>query len=143
MANIEELTQDDIDKLEKALERAKKDAQKFREERDEYKVAAEAGEVNEKFKQAALTAEAKLRLGAAGIKDPERVLKYLSFDGVEWGEDGNLAGLDEKIETVKSDFPELWGAKRRVESIDAAANNPVKIEKSTTEAAVDKALGRK
>lgn len=139
MANIEDLTQDDIDKMEKALDRYKKENQKFREERDDYKAQAEAGEVNEKFKNAALTAEAKLRLSSLGIKDPDRILKYVAFDGVEWGEDGKLAGLDEKIDTVKNDFPELFDVKRRVGGqVDAAADNPVHAQKSVTEMQVDR-----
>lgn len=146
---LDELTQESLDafiaekeKMNEALERYKKENKKFREERDEYKAAAEAGEVNEKFKSAALTAEAKLRLSSEGIKDPDRILKYLSFDGVEFGEDGKLSGLDEKINTVKSDFPELFDNKRRVGGkIDAAASSPVKPENDPLKTAVDRALG--
>jgi hypothetical protein len=143
MPKIEDMTQDEIDKMEAALERYKKENQKFRTERDEYKAAAESGEVNEKFKKSALTAEAKLRLSTLGIKDPERILKYLSFDDVDFDEKGNLPALDEKINVVKSDFPELFDAKRRVGGrVDAAADNSVKPDKSVTEMQVDAFLGR-
>jgi hypothetical protein len=143
---LDELTQETLDtlvaekdKMTEALERYKKENKKFREERDDYKAQAEAGEVNEKFKKSALTAEAKLRLANNGIKDPDRILKYLSFDGVEFAEDGTLTGLDDKIEAVKTDFPELFDAKRRVGGrVDAAADNPVNTAKSTTEMQVDK-----
>jgi hypothetical protein len=143
MASIEELTQEDIDKMESALERYKKENKKFREERDEYKAAAEAGEVNEKFKLSAITAEAKLRLSSNGIKDPDRVLKYLNFDGVEFDEKGSLTGLDEKIDAVKTDFPELFDAKRRVAGkVDAAADNPANMKKSASQIQAEMLLGR-
>lgn len=147
---LEELTQETLDsliaekdKMTDALDRYKKENEKFRVQRDEYKAAAESGEANEKFKSAALTAEAKLRLANNGIKDPDRILKYLSFDGVDFGEDGTIAGLDEKIETVKGDFPELFDSKRRVGGrVDAAANNPVRVEKSVTDMQLDKLFGK-
>lgn len=147
---LEELTQETLDsliaekdKMTDALDRYKKENEKFRVQRDEYKAAAEGGEANEKFKSAALTAEAKLRLANNGIKDPDRILKYLSFDGVDFGEDGTIAGLDEKIETVKGDFPELFDSKRRVGGrVDAAANNPVRVEKSVTDMQLDKLFGK-
>lgn len=134
MANIEDLTQDDIDKMESALDRYKKENQKFRTERDEYKAAAEAGEANEKFKSAAITAEAKLQLQASGIKDPDRILKYLALDSVGFDEEGKLTGLDTSIETVKNDFPELFDAKRRVGGkVDAAASSPTALKKSASQ----------
>ena len=133
MPKIEDLTQEDIDKMEGALERYKKENQKFRTERDEYKALAEAGEVNEKFKTAALHAEAKLKLSSLGIKEPDRIVKYLSFDGVDLNDDG-IVGLDKSIETVKTDFPELFDAKRRVGGkIDAAADTSVNVAKSASE----------
>lgn len=133
MAKIEDLTQEDIDKMEGALERYKKENQKFRTERDEYKAAAEAGEVNEKFRTAALHAEAKLKLTSLGVKDPDRIVKYLSFEGVDLDEKG-IVGLDKSIETVKTDFPELFDAKRRVGGrVDAAADNPAHVAKSASQ----------
>lgn len=143
MPSIDELTQEDIDKMEAALERYKKENQKFRTERDEYKAQAEAGEVNEKFKARALQAEAKLRLNAQGVKDPDRIVKYLKFDGVDFDEADGFKGLDESIETVKTDFPELFDAKRRVGGkVDAAATGDVRTEKSVTDMQVDSLFKR-
>lgn len=151
MPKIEEMTQADVDalaesvsKLEGAVDRYKKENQKFREERDNYKAQAEAGEVNEGFKTRALQAEAKLRLNANGVKDPDRIIKYLKFDTVEFDEKEGFKGLDESIETVRTDFPELFDAKRRVGGkIDAAATGDVKTEKSVTDMQVDKLFSRR
>lgn len=138
MTAIEELTQDDIDRMESAIERYKKENQKFRTERDEFKAQAEAGEVNEKFVKRTLEAEAKLKLSSLGIKEPDRVVKYLKLDGVAFDDDGGIKGLDESIEIVKTDFPELFDTKRRVGGkVDAAATGDVKTEKSVTDMQVD------
>lgn len=134
MAKIEDLTQEDVDKMEGALDRYKKENQRFRTERDEYKAAAEAGEVNERFKSKALQAEAKVKLNALGIKDPDRIVKYLSWDGVDFDDKDGIVGLDKSIETVKTDFPELFDTKRRVGGrIDAAADNPANMPKSVSQ----------
>lgn len=134
MAKIEDLTQEDVDKMEGALDRYKKENQRFRTERDEYKAAAEAGEVNERFKSKALQAEAKVKLNALGIKDPDRIVKYLSWDGVDFDDKDGIVGLYKSIETVKTDFPELFDTKRRVGGrIDAAADNPANMPKSVSQ----------
>lgn len=144
MPKLEEMTQDDVDNMQKALDDFKKENQKFREQRDEWKTKAENSEVNTTLKERVLKAEAKLRLADSGIKDPDRIIKYLKFDGVDFDEEGNLTGLDDSIETVKGDFPELFDPKRRVGGrVDAAADSPVKTEKSITELQVDRLFSKK
>lgn len=141
MAKIEEMNQDDIDRMEAALDRAKKDAQKFREQRDEFKTQAEAGEASEKFKKRALTAEAKLKLTALGVKDTDRLVKYVDFSNVAIDDDDNITGLDEQIENLKADFSEVFDHKRRVGGrVDAAANNPAQTSVSPTDVQLDRLL---
>lgn len=143
MPKIEEMTQEDVDRMQEALDNFKKENQKFREQRDEYKAALDNNEVNAEFRERALRAEAKLKLGANGVKDPDRIIKYLKFDNVVFDEQGNLAGLDESIETVRQDFPELFDPKRRVGGkADAAANTAVKVEKSASQLQAERVLGR-
>lgn len=147
MAKIEDLTQENIDRMEKALDDYKAENKKFREQRDEYKAAAESSAdndgINQKFKTRTLQAEAKLRLSALGIKEPDRIVKYLDFEGVDFDDQDNLKGLDERIDVVKADFPELFDVKRRVGGrADAAANTATKVEKSASQLQADRALGR-
>jgi hypothetical protein len=144
MPKLEEMTQEDVDRMQSALDDFKKENQKFREQRDEFKKAAEGNEVNAKLKERALRAEAKLKVSELGVKDPERIVKYLKLDTVDFDEEDNVTGLDDSIESVKADFPELFDAKRRVGGkIDAAAANPVKAQKSVTEAQVDRLFSKK
>jgi hypothetical protein len=138
MANIEEMTQEDIDRMEQALERYKTENQKFRTQRDEYKAAAESGEANEKFKTRAMQAEAKLRLAALGVKETDRFAKYIDFSKVSIDDEDTITGLDEQIDGLKKDFSEVFDPKRRVGGqADAAANNPASTPKSTTDVQLD------
>lgn len=147
---LDELTQEQLDTLlsekdtmQKALDRYKDENKKFREQRDEYKTAAEGNEANKKLRDRALKAEAKLKVAGLGVKDPDRIVKYLSLDGLEFEEDGSVKGLDDAINGVKGDFPELFDPKRRVGGqVDAAADNPVRVEKSATDMQLEKLFRR-
>lgn len=143
MANIEDLTQDDIDKMESALDRYKKENEKFRTQRDEYKAQADAGEASEKLRTRALTAEAKLRIAALGVKDTERFAKYIDFSKVQIDDEDNITGLDEQIDGLKGDFAEVFDPKRRVGGrVDAAADTPPATPKTVTEMQVANLFGR-
>lgn len=143
MANIEDLTQDDIDKMEKALDRYKKENQKFRTERDELQEQLETSETSVKFKDRAIKAEAKLAFANEGIKDSDRFLKYLDLSKISVDDEDKLVGLDDEVNRIKGDFPELFEAKRRVGGrVDAAANSPATVKKSTTEMQVDSLFKR-
>lgn len=143
MANLEDMTQDDIDRMEKALDRYKKENERFRTERDEFKAAAEGNEANAAFRERAVKAEAKLRLASAGVKDADRLAKYLDLSKVEFDEEGNIKGLDEQIEGLKGDFAEVFDPKRRVGGLaDAGPRNAVETgPKSVTEMQVAKLFG--
>lgn len=150
MAKIEDLKQEDLDameqsisKLEGAVDRYKKENQKFREERDEFKAQADAGEANSKLRDRALAAEAKLKLAALGVKDVDRLVKYIDYSKVSIDEQDQITGLDEQIEGLKNDFTEVFDPKRRVGGkIDAAADNPPQTPKSVTEMQVSKLFGK-
>lgn len=148
MPNIEEMTQEDVDKMQSALDDFKKENKKFREQRDEFKTQLDAKDGEEKdytkFKERAIKAEAKLAFAGLGVKDADRFIKYLDFEKVSLDDEDNLVGLDDEVGRIKGDFPELFDAKRRVGGrVDAAANNPAHVEKSVTEMQVDRLLGRR
>lgn len=143
MANIEDLTQEDINKMEAALDRYKTENQKFRTQRDEYKAQAEAGEASERFRNKALAAEAKLKLAALGVKDTDRLVKYVDFSKVQIDDEDTITGLDEQIESLKGDFAEVFDHKRRVGGkADAAADTPPTAKMTTTEMQVARLFGK-
>lgn len=139
MANLEDISQDDLDRMEKALDRYKKENEKFRTERDEFKAKAENNEANTALRDRALRAEAKAKLTEQGVKDVDRFVKRLDFNSVGLDEEGNLTGLDEQIDTFKNDFPEVFDPKQRVAGrIDAGERAPANAgPKSTTEMQLD------
>lgn len=139
MANLEDMTQEDIDKMEKALDRYKKENEQFRTQRDEYKSAAENNEANAKLRDRLLAAEAKSRLAATGVKDADRFSKYIDFSKVSIDENDQFVGLDDQIDNIKGDFQEVFDPKRRVGGqADAGNKNPVDVQtKTVTEMQLD------
>lgn len=125
-----------------AYYKAMDDAKETRDENKRLREQADEGggmeeEVN-KWKSRALKAEAKSTLEGQGIKNAERILKYLNLEGVDFDETGNLKGLDDKVNEVKADFPELFDAKKRAgrSSADIHADNPADKKVSGSEAQV-------
>jgi len=138
----------DPEGLLKAYNKAKEDLVNLRadmkaleKERDELKELNESlspDQIN-KYRERAIRSEIKADLEAQGIKNAERILKYVNLEGVDYDEEGNLNGVDDKLSVIKEDFPELFDTKRRAgrESADIHADNPTKVQKSTTESQVD------
>lgn len=124
-----------------AYYKAMDDAKDTREENKSLKAELEgkSDEAVAKWRERALKAEARATLESQGIKNPDRILKYLSLDGVDFDDEGNLTGLDDKVNEVKNDFPELFDVKKRAgrNSADIHENKPSTPEKSLTESQVD------
>jgi hypothetical protein len=144
----EEVTIEDPAALLKAHEKAKQDLVDLRvelktlqKEHDELKTQSEAlsPENLEKFKMKAIKAEIKAQLESEGIKNADRILKYMDFEGVDYDEEEKIVGVDDKLDVIKGDFPELFDPRKRAgrESVDIHANAPARAEKSTTESQVD------
>lgn len=110
--------EEQMEKMQKALDRYKKENEKFRLERDDWKSKYESGvsedETISALRAQVTKAEAKLRLQKEGIKDVDRVVGRMDFSNVGFDDDGNINGLDEQVESLKTDIPELFDHKRRV-----------------------------
>jgi hypothetical protein len=124
----------------KAYYKAMDDAKETREENKTLRTQVESTsdeEVN-KWKSRAVKAEAKVNLEGQGIKGADRILKYLNLDGVDFDDDGNLTGLDDKVTEVKKDFPELFDPKIRAgrQSVDIHTGKPTKTPMTGTQAQV-------
>lgn len=143
MAKYEELTQEDIDRMEAALDKYKKENEKFRTQRDEFKSMAENNETNAKLRERLLQTEAKARLAATGAKDAERFAKYIDFSKVGVDGEDNIIGLDDQIDAIKGDFSEVFDPKKRVGGLaNSGDKNPADIKtRSTTEIQLDAIFG--
>lgn len=109
------------------------------EERNTLKAAVE--ENNLPFKDKAIEAETKLALKGLGLDDPDRLMRYIGKDGIDFDENGGLSGLNERIEQLKSDLPELFDVKRRVGGkADIFANDTAEPQKDPLREAVRAAI---
>lgn len=128
-----------------ALERYKKEAKDNREAKEalEKRVTElESDDSLTKMQARIVSTEAKNRLLAEGVKDPDRILKYLKSENVKVTDDG-LEGLDDVLTEVKKDFPELFDPKRRVGGGADGANKELPPQpKSATERQAEILLGR-
>ena len=131
-----------------AYEKAKKDLVELREERaalqkefDEYKEENSPDTVG-KWRNRSISRDVKMRLESEGIKDADRVLKYLDLEGLDYDDKDQLVGFDDRLTEVKKDFPELFDVKRRAgrSSADIHADNPADLKEDPFRAQVRAAL---
>lgn len=136
-----------------ALERAKADAKKYREEAEALKgqVDTLTGRVSEleendaskEWKDKYKALEVKQALSAKGVKDADRVLKFMDLSSVDYDDEGKLAGFDDAVNKVKADLPELFDPKKRVGgAADLFEKGEVKEKLSGTELQVRKLMHR-
>jgi chromosome segregation ATPase len=69
---------------------------------------------DDKYRVKALEAEVKLALQDGGLKNVDRLIKYIGIDGLDFTEEGTLSGLDDRLTELKTDLPELFDPKRVV-----------------------------
>ena len=115
----------------KEMEKAKNDLQELADSLSPENFA--------KMKERALKAEIKALLEADGIPNAEGVIKYLDLKDVDYDEDNNIVGVDEKLDALRNDLPLLFDKKARAgrSGADIHEKNPANTQKSTTEAQVD------
>lgn len=123
-----------------ALERAKADAKKYREELEALQAEHEPlKEELEGLRSTLKDSAIKRAIKDAGA-EPDRVMKFLKTEGITY-EDGDLSGFDEAFDTLKNDLPELFDAKRRVGGRVELETPDANVQKSVTEMQVDRLLG--
>ena len=142
--SVEDNVKDTPEVLLEKLRAANAEAKQYREAKEalEAKVGEyESDTTLQKYQERIVKTEAKSRLLQSGVKDPDRVLKYLKSEGVKVTDDG-LEGLDDVIKTVQTDFPELFDAKRRVAgAADAGAHEAPQVAKTASELQAERILG--
>lgn len=122
--------------------------------------AKQAGysEAEEKYKGMLHAVAGRVALMEAGVKPAKakRALKLIDFDDVEIDDDGELSGIEDAIEDLKEEWPELFVVEReededvapvktRVKSnhVNGADRKPkgIKKPKTATELAVERLTG--
>lgn len=101
---------------------------------DAAKAEAAKVEAEARYKPVAVRSAAKAAFLEAGLNDasPERIkrlLRMVDLDEVDVDTDGDVTGLDEQIDSVKDDYPELFRPadqpRKRTTRLDAANRQTV------------------
>jgi hypothetical protein len=127
-----------------ALERAKEDAKRFREQAEELTSSLEAKDQKiAEFNGKLLTEKIKQKLADEGIKDTSRIMKYLDVNALQLDETFDVVGFEEQIAQLKNDLPEVFDPKLRVGGqADTAIKTSVSTQYSASEMQAMKILGK-
>jgi hypothetical protein len=127
-----------------ALERAKAEAKKFREEKEKLEQELESKtQLVAGYSEKLLHEKVKTSIEATGVKDAARFIKMIDFNQISLTDTNEVSGLDTQLESLKQDFPEVFDAKLRVGGQgDTAAATSVNTKISATELQARKILGR-
>lgn len=127
-----------------ALDRAKSDAKKFREEKEQLEVDLNSKDQKiAEFSGRLMNEKINQKLSAEGLKEPARFLKYIDTTKLDFNDDLEITGLDEQLEQLKQDFPEIFDAKIRVGGqADTAIKATVSTQYSASQLQAAKILGK-
>lgn len=128
-----------------ALDRAKRDAKQFREEKEALEAELDKyRNENAKYSGKLLKEKVMQELSELKLANTDRLFKYLKLDQLSFDDELNLVGLDDQIKEIKKDFPELFDPKLLVAGkADSADSTPVERKGSTSERQAMAILGRK
>lgn len=142
--NNEEVVIEDPRAVLSALERAKSDAKRFREEKENLSREIETKEeVIAKYSNSLLREKIAKKISEEGIKDAERVLKFVNMSSLSLDDNFDLIGFEDQIEQLKNDLPEIFDAKLRVGGqADTAVQATVSTKYSATQLQAARILGR-
>lgn len=127
-----------------ALDRAKKDAKAFREEKEALEVKlAQFEQENAKFSGRLLREKVNQELGKLSGINPDRILKFIKFESLSFDDELNVLGLEDQINELKDSFPELFDPKLLVAGkADSASNTSVDTKLSASQLQAKLVLGR-
>lgn len=127
-----------------ALDRAKSDAKKFREEKEKLEIDLNSKDQKiAEFSGRLLHEKVMQKLSAEGLKDPKRFIKYIDTLKLEFDENLEVKGLDEQLEELKADLPEIFDAKLRVGGqADSSMKTSVSTQFTASQLQASKILGK-
>lgn len=127
-----------------ALERAKADAKKYREQAEqlESELSNKSNLVNQ-YSDKLLKERVVQKIAGEGIKNPDRILKYINFESLQLDENLGVIGFEDQLASLKEELPEVFDAKLRVGGqADTAIKASVSTQYSATEMQAMKILGK-
>ena len=143
-ATTEETTLNDPKAVLAALDRAKSDAKKFREEKE--KLEVDLNSTNQKiadFSGKLLHEKVLQKISDEGVKDPRRLLRFMDLTKFEFDDNFDVVGFESQFNQLKEDLPEIFDPKLRVGGqADTAVKASVSTRYSATELQAAKILGK-
>jgi hypothetical protein len=140
----EETTLNDPKAVLAALDRAKNDAKKFREEKE--KLEIDLNSSNQKiaeFSGKLLHEKVLQKISDEGVKDGRRLLKFMDLTKFEFDDNFDVVGFDTQFNQLKEDLPEIFDPKLRVGGqADSGVKASVSTRYSATELQAAKILGK-
>jgi hypothetical protein len=140
----EDTTLNDPKAVLAALDRAKNDAKKFREEKE--KLEVDLNSSNQKiaeFSGKLLHEKVLQKISEEGVKDGRRLLKFMDLTKFEFDENLNVVGFEDQFNQLKEDLPEIFDPKLRVGGqADTGVKASVSTRYSATELQAAKILGK-
>lgn len=127
-----------------ALERAKAEAKRFREEKEKLEADLEnTNQMAAKFSARLLEEKVKAKLESNGLKEPSRFLRFVDFNQLSLDDNNDVIGFEDQFASLKQDLPEIFDAKLRVGGqADTAAATVVNTRISATELQARQILGK-
>lgn len=140
----EDTTLNDPKAVLAALDRAKNDAKKFREEKE--KLEVDLNSSNQKiadFSGKLLHEKVLQKISEQGVKDGRRLLKFMDLTKFEFDDNFDVVGFDTQFNQLKEDLPEIFDPKLRVGGqADSGVKASVSTQYSATQLQAAKILGR-
>lgn len=142
--NQEQVTIEDPKAVLDALDRAKNDAKKFREEKEQLQIDLDSkDQAIAEYSGKLLREKIIQKMSAEGIKDPNRLMKYLNTTAMSFDSNFDVVGFSEQFSQLKEDLPEIFDAKLRVGGqADASMKTSVSTQITATQLQAAKILGR-
>lgn len=140
----EEVVIEDPKAVLEALNRAKSDAKKFREEKEKLEADLNTrDQLVAQYSGKLIREKVKNEFDKLGFKDSEKLFKFIDFSKIEFDEEYNIVGFTEQYAELKKDFPEIFDPKIRVGGqADGAAATSINTKISASEMQAKKILGR-
>ena len=140
----EDTTLNDPKAVLAALDRAKNDAKKFREEKE--KLEVDLNSSNQKiaeFSGKLLYEKVLQKISEEGVKDGRRLLKFMDLNKFEFDDNLNVVGFEDQFNQLKEDLPEIFDPKLRVGGqADSAVKASVSTQYTATQLQAAKILGK-
>jgi hypothetical protein len=140
----EETTLNDPKAVLAALDRAKNDARKFREEKE--KLEVDLNSSNQKiaeFSGKLLHEKVLQKISEEGVKDPRRLLKFMDLTKFEFDDSLNVVGFEDQFAKLKEDLPEIFDPRLRVGGqADSGVKASVSTQYTATQLQAAKILGK-